>query len=134
MAGKTLRFLWRHPVKASLGLALIAAALMTAAIWAGLSGEWRWTPWVLCWIPAINAVTFLTYWIDKWLSRRLGLWRVPETTLHTITFLGGTLGAMAGMKLLRHKTLKGPFRIVFWALTFVQALAIIALLLAHFRN
>ena len=40
---------------------------------------------------------------------------------------GGTLGAYLGMRLFRHKTIKGMFRIVFWTVVVLQ-LALIAAL------
>lgn len=51
----------------------------------------------------INLLTFLLYGLDKAKARR-GAWRIPEKVLLGCGLLGGTLGALAGMKLFRHKT------------------------------
>ena len=40
---------------------------------------------------------------DKYKARK-GLWRVSEAVLLGTAFLGGSLGCLAGMYLVRHKT------------------------------
>ena len=51
----------------------------------------------------MNAVSFLLMLTDKW-KARLGRWRIPEKTLLLSAALGGSIGALAGMYLVRHKT------------------------------
>lgn len=55
------------------------------------------------WLIAINLVTFAVYGADKRRARR-GAWRVPEKTLFLLPLLGGSVGALLGMRLFRHKT------------------------------
>ena len=55
------------------------------------------------WLIAINIVTFAVYGIDKRRARR-GAWRVPEKTLFLLPLLGGSLGALLGMRVFHHKT------------------------------
>lgn len=55
------------------------------------------------WLIAINLVTFAVYGADKRRARR-GAWRVPEKTLFLLPLLGGSVGAMLGMRVFRHKT------------------------------
>lgn len=55
------------------------------------------------WLIAINLVTFAVYGADKRRARR-GAWRVPEKTLFLLPLLGGSVGALAGMRVFRHKT------------------------------
>ena len=55
------------------------------------------------WLIAINIVTFAVYGIDKGKARR-GAWRVPEKTLFLLPLLGGSLGALLGMRVFHHKT------------------------------
>ena len=55
------------------------------------------------WLIAINLVTFAVYGIDKRRARR-GAWRVPEKTLFLLPLLGGSIGALLGMRVFRHKT------------------------------
>lgn len=59
----------------------------------------------------ITVVTFAAYGIDKRKSIR-NQWRIPERVLISLSFLGGFLGAIAGMSVFRHKTKKLKFRIL----------------------
>jgi Predicted membrane protein len=56
-----------------------------------------------------NVVVFCVYWWDKDAARN-DLWRVSEATLLGLALLGGSPGAVAAQRLLRHKTRKEPFR------------------------
>ena len=51
----------------------------------------------------INAAGFLLMLVDKLKSKR-GAWRIPEATLLGAAVLGGSVGALVGMYLFRHKT------------------------------
>lgn len=51
----------------------------------------------------INAAGFLLMLADKLKAKR-GAWRIPEATLLGAAVLGGSVGALAGMYLFRHKT------------------------------
>ena len=59
--------------------------------------------YVLYYLAAVNLVTFLVYGIDKLRAKR-GAWRIPEKTLFLLPLLGGSVGAIAGMKVFHHKT------------------------------
>lgn len=59
--------------------------------------------YILYYLAAINLVTFLVYGIDKLRAKR-GAWRIPEKTLFLLPLLGGSVGAIAGMKVFHHKT------------------------------
>ena len=65
---------------------------------------------VLVELAAVNALTFLAFGCDKWMARRRSR-RTPEKTLLFLAFLGGLVGAWAGMHVFRHKTRKPSFRI-----------------------
>ena len=54
-------------------------------------------------LAAVNVVTFTVYGIDKSKARR-GAWRLPEKRLLLLPLLGGSVGALRGMKVVRHKT------------------------------
>lgn len=47
--------------------------------------------------------------IDKYKAEK-NKWRIPEMTLFLITFLGGGIGTIFGMKKFRHKTQKWYFK------------------------
>lgn len=51
----------------------------------------------------VNAAAFLLMLVDKQKARK-GAWRTPEATLLTVAALGGSIGAIAGMYIFRHKT------------------------------
>ena len=58
----------------------------------------------------INVVTFFIYGLDK--SRaKAGQWRIPEAQLIFLAVIGGSVGALAGMKVFHHKTRKPKFKI-----------------------
>ena len=59
--------------------------------------------YLFCYFVAINLVTFLVYGIDKLRAKR-GAWRIPEKTLFLLPVLGGSVGAIAGMRVFHHKT------------------------------
>ena len=59
--------------------------------------------YVLYYLAAINLVTFFVYGVDKWRAKR-GAWRVSEKTLFVLPLLGGSVGAIAGMRAFHHKT------------------------------
>jgi len=108
-----------RPVLVTAGLALGLTVAVTVALWAGLSGVWLVWPWLVCWLFAVNLFTVATYGLDKWLAKRDG-WRIPEVTLFLLAFVGGSPGAFLAMRVFRHKTVKGTFRIVFWLIVALQ--------------
>ena len=61
-----------------------------------------WTV-LLVWLAVINLLTFLVYGADKRRARK-GKWRVPEKTLFLLPLLGGSIGALLGMRVFHHKT------------------------------
>ena len=73
-------------------------------------------PWALlvCYLLVMNLVTFLVFGLDKWKAKRKAkneaVRRVPEKTLVLLSILGGSLGALLGMKAFHHKTLHKSFR------------------------
>jgi uncharacterized membrane protein YsdA (DUF1294 family) len=59
--------------------------------------------YLLWYLAAVNLVTFTVYGVDKAKARR-GAWRVSEKTLFLLPLLGGSVGALLGMLVFRHKT------------------------------
>ncbi len=55
-------------------------------------------------LAAVNLWAFGLMWLDKRRARRSGARRVRERTLFLSALLGGSLGAVAGMWIFRHKT------------------------------
>ena len=62
-------------------------------------------------LAAVNLLSFTLYGIDKLKAKR-GAWRISEATLLLIALFGGSLGALLGMELFRHKTRHWKFKIL----------------------
>jgi uncharacterized membrane protein YsdA (DUF1294 family) len=67
----------------------------------------------------INVLTFLLYGIDKWKAQK-GKWRIPEETLIWLAIVGGSIGALLGMYLFRHKTKHRKFTLGIPAILLAQ--------------
>ena len=63
----------------------------------------------------INLIAFLAMYIDK-RRAKYGKWRIKEHTLFILAFLGGSIGAIVGIYIFRHKTKKMRFVIGFPAI------------------
>lgn len=71
----------------------------------------------------VNVLAFALYGIDKY-KAKAGAWRIPEKTLLGIAVLGGSVGAIAGMKTFHHKTKHWYFRYGLPALLAIQLAAV----------
>ena len=95
-------------------------------------------PWALlgCYLLVMNLVTFLVFGLDKWKAKRKAkneaVRRVPEKTLFLLSILGGSLGALLGMKVFHHKPLHKSFRFGIPAIFLCQVLLALGLFL-YFR-
>ena len=69
------------------------------------------TIWLFCILAFWNTIVFALYGADKRRSIR-GAWRIKESTLLLCAFLLGSLGALLGMRVFRHKTKHVKFRIL----------------------
>lgn len=81
---------------------------------------------VLLWLLAWNLIAFALMGADKAKARR-GRWRIPEKTLFLSALLGGSVGAMLGMSLFRHKTQHRSFCVGMPLILAAQLLALLAL-------
>jgi len=59
-----------------------------------------------------SGAAFVAYALDKSAARN-GRWRTPESTLHMFALIGGWPGALAAQRLLRHKSRKKSFQLIF---------------------
>jgi uncharacterized membrane protein YsdA (DUF1294 family) len=60
-----------------------------------------------------SIITFIVYALDKSAAKN-DQWRTPESTLHFLALTGGWPGALVAQRLVRHKSRKQSFQIVFW--------------------
>ena len=63
---------------------------------------------------AMNIISLALYGSDKTKAKK-NQWRIQETTLLGIGFLGGAVGAIVGMKYFHHKTKK----VYFWVINII---------------
>lgn len=74
---------------------------------------------LVCYLLAINAVTFIVYGIDKYKAKK-AKWRISEATLLLLAVLGGSVGAWVGMKVWHHKTMHKKFKYGIPAILIIQ--------------
>ena len=72
----------------------------------------------------INIITFALYAIDK-LNAKTDSWRISERMLIIFSAVGGSVGALLGMYICRHKTRKNKFKIGVPVLLIIQIILII---------
>jgi len=111
----------RYPKQAYALVFFGLAAVATLLIWLA----WRAMHPLVIWLACSTAVTFGAFGYDKAIagSKRT---RVPEIVLLALTFCGGTIGALAGRAVFRHKTRKVSFQRRFWAVIGIQILLLVA--------
>ena len=64
---------------------------------------------LLYYLIVINIVTFLIYGIDKRKAKQ-GSWRISGAFLMILAVIGGSIGALLGMKVWHHKTMHKKFK------------------------
>ena len=67
----------------------------------------------------VSLLTFIVYTMDKSAAKK-GNWRIKESTLHLLSLVGGWPGALIAQQILRHKSIKQPFRFIFWLTVFLN--------------
>ena len=63
---------------------------------------------LIIYLIAVNIIAFVMYGADKHKAKR-GKWRISEKALICIAVIGGSIGALFGMYVFRHKTKHGLF-------------------------
>lgn len=76
---------------------------------------------------AASGVSFLFYLVDKAAARN-GRQRIPERLLHLCGVAGGWPGGLLAQQLLRHKTRKTSFQLLFWGSVLLNCGILILLL------
>ena len=85
----------------------------------------------ICYLLAINIATFFLYGIDKYKAKK-NQWRISEATLLTMAAIGGSIGALAGMRLWHHKTMHKKFKYGI-PLIIIMQVALVAYLPTNFE-
>ena len=65
---------------------------------------------IVIYLAAINVITFIMFGADKARAAK-GRWRISESALILAALLGGSTGALAGMRIFHHKTKHRKFTI-----------------------
>jgi uncharacterized membrane protein YsdA (DUF1294 family) len=123
------------PQRFHAAIALVVAVLLALAFLSPFRLSFTWFHLLGAWLAAINLTAFGYYALDKQLARG-SYRRIPENVLHLLALLGGSPGAWVGMRVFRHKTIKGRFRLVFWLIVALQLVLIawiVTLLWQHHR-
>lgn len=87
---------------------------------------WRVPGWVAALYAGASVVCALVYAIDK-SAAVAGRWRVSESTLHTLSLVGGWPGALVAQQVLRHKSNKATFRAAFWVTVLANVVGFVAI-------
>ncbi|MFA5946982.1 MAG: DUF1294 domain-containing protein [Patescibacteria group bacterium] len=95
-----------------------------------LIGNYFHFSWLLALFIGLNIGAFLLYGLDKMIAGT-GSQRIPERILWLSAFLGGSIGAVTGMYLFRHKTKKTSFQLVLAILVLVQIALVVLYLKYH---
>ena len=82
---------------------------------------------ILLYLIIVNAAAFLLMLADKQKAKQ-GAWRIPEKTLIGAAAIGGSIGALCGMYLFRHKTKHLKFTLGIPLILAVQVIAVIFLM------
>ena len=91
---------------------LLLVALCVLPAWDSLSLLQHGSIGVVLAYALASLFSFCQYWMDKQ-SAQKGRWRTPENSLHIAELVGGWPGALVAQQVLRHKTRKVSFQLVF---------------------
>ncbi len=84
------------------------------------------TKYFILYLIIINIIAFLAMYIDK-RKAKYGKWRIQEQSLFILALIGGSIGAIIGMNIFRHKTKKLRFSIGFPIILILQIVLIISI-------
>lgn len=82
---------------------------------------------LIVWLVLINLIAFAMFGMDKKRARKRQ-WRISEKGLFLSALLGGSIGAICGMQVFRHKTKHWYFRIGMPLILLLQAAAAVLIL------
>jgi len=103
-------------------MALLSLAALFLLLLVGVAFLGKLPLVVLSLYLGASTAVFFAYLFDKSAARN-GRWRTPENTLHLLGVIGGWPGALIAQQLLRHKTRKRSFQVVFWVSVLINLAA-----------
>ena len=77
----------------------------------------------IIYLAAVNLITFFVFGWDKRCAKKQRR-RVPERTLFSLAAMGGSIGALLGMRVFHHKTLHNSFRFGIPAILLAQLVVV----------
>lgn len=86
-----------------------------------------WVVWI-SYLGVLSLLALILYGVDK-AKAKANAWRISEKTLLGAGFFGGSVGALLGMKLFRHKTKHWYF----WAVNLLGLIWQVGVLLYTFK-
>lgn len=86
-----------------------------------------WVVWI-SYLGVLSLLALIFYGVDK-AKAKANAWRISEKTLLGAGFFGGSVGALLGMKLFRHKTKHWYF----WAVNLLGLIWQVGVLLYTFK-
>lgn len=78
---------------------------------------------IIYYLILINLISFLTFALDKNRARK-NKWRTPEKSLMTLSIMGGSLGSLIGVYLMKHKTQRKKFTLGIPIILLIQAILV----------
>lgn len=79
---------------------------------------------IICYFILINVFSFVLFGLDKHKAKKR-LWRIPEKALFLFSVLGGSIGAIFGMYVFRHKTKHLSFKLGLPIILLVQLVLVL---------
>ena len=103
----------------------VSIAIENASLWIGSISNLRelYIPFLIS-VSVMVVITFLAFGLDKYYAKK-AKWRTKESTLFLFSIMFGSVGAVIGMKVFRHKINKPGFKVIIPILAVLQ-IALIA--------
>lgn len=84
---------------------------------------------IFLYLMAVNIITFIVFGIDKQRAKNHE-WRISEATLIGLAVIGGSVGALLGMRFFRHKTKHKKFTVGIPAILMLQTVVPVLFMVA----
>ncbi len=83
---------------------------------------------IIVYLLIVNIVALVMYYLDKQKAIK-DKWRTPESVLIGVAAIGGSIGALLGMKMFRHKTKHKKFTIGVPLILVIQVVVAVVVLI-----